>query len=377
MKKEKNILKSNKLSKKQLSFLNKNFPKMDDDFLDEPEENILPPENIVVLNELRSASDLHRLMTDDDSINIKPDFQRNEVWDDNMRARFIDSLSKEFPIPSMCFALDAKEQKYIVIDGLQRMSTIKKFLQDSNWVLPKLKDIDGDISGKSVADIKKINPKIFRKIENISLPVTILRYDPKRSDNMDYIFTIFQRLNSLGEHLNNQEIRNALYQGPFNLFIKDCIQNKDWISIIQNDKKTKEKRMVAEERTIRFFAFYDNADKYDGKLNKFLNLFMQKNRYVSDNSARKNIFEDVIEVIKKIKLEKVAKSNALRDALLYGVAKNIKFLKNKTNLQLEDYIEKLQSNSNFSIEALSGGIMQKAKVKDRLDIAVKIFSGKV
>ncbi|MFH0948540.1 MAG: DUF262 domain-containing protein [Elusimicrobiota bacterium] len=368
--------KRSKVSENSLEPLRKLSP-IDDDLLDEHEENVLPPENIVVLNELRSASDLHRLMLDNDSINIRPDFQRNEVWDDSMRARFIDSLSKEFPIPSMCFALDAKEQKYIVIDGLQRMSTIRKFLEDPNWVLPKLKDIDEHISGKSVADIKKLNPKIFRKIENISLPITILRYDPNRQDNMDYIFTIFQRLNSFGEHLNNQEIRNALYQGPFNSFIKDCIKNEAWISIIQNDKKTNKKRMVVEERTLRFFAFYDYADKYDGKLNKFLNSFMQKNRYSKDNSSRKKVFDCVIEIIKKIKIEKIGKSNAFRDAFLYGIAKNIEILKEKNNSQLETYLEKLKSDNNFSVDALSGGIMQKSKVKDRLEVAVKIFSGKV
>lgn len=349
----------------------------EDDLLSELEENILPPDNIVVLNELRSASDLNRLMLDNDSIDLKPDFQRNEVWDDNMRARFVDSLSKEFPIPSMCFALDAKEQKYIVIDGLQRMSTIKKFLKDQSWILPILSDIDESLSGKSVLDIKKLNPKIFRRIENISLPVTILRYDPTRQDNMDYIFTIFQRLNSFGEHLNNQEIRNALYQGQFNSFIKDCAKNQDWGLIIQSDKKVSSQRMILEERTLRFFAFYDNAKAYDGKLNKFLNLYMQNNRQSEDIPLKKEIFNSTIEIVKKIKIEKTGKSNALKDAFLYGVSKNISFLKNKTKVELEGYFEKLKNDQNFSVSVLSGGIMQKSKVEKRLEVANKIFAGKV
>lgn len=361
---------------KMLNILNKN-PLGEDDLLNELEENVLPPENIVVLNELRSASDLNRLMLDNDSIDLKPDFQRNEVWDDNMRARFIDSLSKEFPIPSMCFALDAKEQKYIVIDGLQRMSTIKKFLKDQNWVLPKLNDIDEQLSGRSVADIKKLSPKIFRRIENISLPVTILRYDPSRPDNMDYIFTIFQRLNSFGEHLNNQEIRNALYQGPFNSFIKECAKNKDWISTVLGDKKTDSQRMIVEERTLRFFAFYDNAKKYDGRLNKFLNSYMQSNRLAEDNFLKKEVFNSTIQIAKKIKIEKVGKSNAFKDAFLYGISKNIKILEGKTIAELKSYLDKLKSDVNFSVEALSGGIMQKSKVEKRLEIACEIFAGKI
>lgn len=363
------------MNKKTNKNLIKKIVHVDEDFLEEPEENILPPDNIVVLNELRSASDLHRLMIDNDSITIKPDFQRNEVWNDNTRARFIDSLSKEFPIPSMCFALDAKEQKYIVIDGLQRMSTIKKFLETQDWILPNLNDIDENIAGKSVKEIKKTSPKIYRRIENISLPVTILRYDPSRQDNMDYIFTIFQRLNSFGEHLNNQEIRNAVYQGPLNTFIKECINNDTWIKIIKNDKKSNDQRMVAEERTLRFFAFYENANKYEGKLNKFLNLFMQENRYFNDNSSKKYILDSVIDIIKKMDIKKIGKSNAFKDAFLYGVAKNIKVLENKNSEQLDNYLEKLKSDDNFTAETLSSSVMQKSKVKNRLDVAVKIFSG--
>ena len=173
----------------------------------------------------------------------------------------------------MCFALDPKEQKYIVIDGLQRMSTIKRFLNDPAWVLPKLKDIDQKISGRSVSDIKKQAPGTYRRIENISLPVTILRYDPGRSDNMDYIFTIFQRLNTFGERLNNQEIRNAIYQGPFSAFLRSCAKNRVWVEIARTQKRGRGSRMIAEERALRFFAFYDDANKYNGKLNKFLNDF--------------------------------------------------------------------------------------------------------
>ena len=155
-----------------------------DEINEEPEENVLPPDNIVVLNELRSAADLNRLMRGDESIDLGPDFQREEVWSESAKARFVDSLSKEFPIPSMCFALDPKTQKYIVIDGRQRMSTIMKFLSEDNWVVPNLKDIDSRIAGKSVAELKSSNPELYRRIQNLSLPVTVLRYEPARADNM-------------------------------------------------------------------------------------------------------------------------------------------------------------------------------------------------
>lgn len=349
----------------------------DEPVTNELEENVLPPENIVVLNELRSASDLNRLMTTDDSIDLKPDFQRNEVWTPEARARFIDSLSKEFPIPSMCFAHDPKEQKYIVIDGLQRMSTIKKFLGDESWILPKLKDIDTKIAGKSVSEIKRKNPEIFRKIENVSLPVTILRYDPNRKDNMEYIFTIFQRLNTFGERLNIQEIRNAIFQGPFNMFLKECGKNQLWRKIALSQKRKSENRMVAEERALRFFAFLEDSEKYTGKLNKFLNEYMQKNRHLGELSGLQEIFGSVVNILDRLGVEKIGKSIAFTDALFHGIAKNIFNLENLNKKPLEILLNKLKEDEHFTPAALSEGTMQTSKVQSRLLAAEKIFAEKI
>jgi len=348
----------------------------EDDLFDEIEENVLPPENIVVLNELRSASDLNRLMTTDDSIDLHPDFQRDEVWTLDARARFIDSLSKEFPIPSMCFALDPKEQKYIVIDGLQRMSTIKYFLGTDDWKLPKLNDIDEKLAGKSVLEIRKCYPEIYRRIENISLPVTILRYDPRREDNMDYIFTIFQRLNTLGERLNNQEIRNAVYQGPFNTFIKECAKNKVWIELARGNRRGRGSRMIAEEKALRFFSFYDRINNYSGKFNKFLNDYMRDMRYDYSRDEMQELFLQVVSIIERIGVKEFGKSNAFIDATLYGIARNIKYLGSLDVIRLRALIKKIKEKEDFSSASLSEGTMKKSKVKDRFSIAEDIFSGK-
>jgi len=341
------------------------------------EESALPPENIVVLNETRSAADLYRLIATD-SIDINPDFQRNEVWNDSDMARFIDSLTKEFPIPSMCFALDPKVQKYIVIDGLQRMSTIARFLSTPDWVLPKLEDIDGRLSGKSIAAIKKSDPAIYRKVENISLPVTILRYDPNRNDNMEYIFTIFQRLNTCGLQLNNQEIRNAIYQGPFNAFIKMCAENGSWLELVKNLKTAGDgnKRMFSEERVLRFFAFYEDLNSYWGKLIKFLNNYMQTKRFSADNVELQIAFSAVIEIAGKIDVSKAKFSNAVQDAILYGISKNLNHLESQKVTTLNQYLNKLVQNKHFLPDELSEAVMRKQKVMDRLSTAKKIFSGK-
>jgi len=337
------------------------------------EENILPPENIVVSNELRSVSDLYRLMQSD-YIDVAPDFQRNEVWNDHARARFIDSLAKEFPIPSMCFALHPKEQKYIVIDGLQRMSSIRKFFENLDWKIPKLDDVDRRLYGKTNREISKANPEIIRKIENVPLPITILRYDPERGDNMEYIFTIFQRINTYGERLSNQEIRNAIYQGEFNSFLKEVSNTDEWENFVGSKKKQTKKRGENEEGILRFFAFYENVSKYNGKLNMFLNQYMQKKRHNSDNENLRKLFQRTFSVANMIKRDLLAaKPNAVRDAILYGISKNIDDVEKMDLTEVEERIKKLLENNAFEEKELQQGTMQKNKVINRLKLSNEEF----
>src|SRR3990172_6447283 len=101
---------------------------------DSPE---IPPPDVIAYNELRSCADLFRMHTQGILI-IQPEFQREIVWPPPAQTSFIDSLTKQLPIPSMCFSMDYKTLKWQVIDGLQRMATILKFLSGENWTLSKL-----------------------------------------------------------------------------------------------------------------------------------------------------------------------------------------------------------------------------------------------
>ncbi len=140
------------------------------------ETNEIPPMDIVAFNELRSCSDLMRLHSTG-KLDIQPDFQREEVWGPAAKTRFIDSLAKQLPIPSMCIALDYRTDKRYMVDGLQRMSSIISFLSDDNWRLSKLDDIDDDLSNKKVFTVKEKSPTKYSRIEDTTIPVTVIRCD--------------------------------------------------------------------------------------------------------------------------------------------------------------------------------------------------------
>lgn len=201
----------------------------DSDFT-EDDSNEVPPIDIVAFNELRSCADLFRLYKEK-VLDIDPDFQREFVWQPAAQTRFIDSLTKQLPIPSMCLAFDYKKEQWIAIDGRQRLSTIIKFLQKGDWRLSKLDDINPEIAGKSAARIGNEDGDLYRyyqRVSNTSIPINVLRCDFSNKSHMDYIFTIFHRLNSGGIKLNNQEIRNCIFQGSFNTLLEECDQSNDW-----------------------------------------------------------------------------------------------------------------------------------------------------
>jgi len=193
----------------------KKLKELEEKQLYEDEYNELPPSDIVAFNELRSCADLLRLYTSNQLV-IQPDFQRDVVWSNPDQTRFIDSLTKQLPIPSMCISLDYKTDKRLIIDGLQRMTSIINFLSEDEWKLSNLDDIDENLAGKTVHTIKTKHRELYDRVLNVSIPITVIRCDYSKPSHNEYLFTIFHRLNSGGLKLNNQEIRNCIYNGNFN-----------------------------------------------------------------------------------------------------------------------------------------------------------------
>jgi len=236
----------------------------------------VPPADIIAYNEVRSCADLYRLFVSG-KMEIQPDFQREVVWKRGERARFIDSLVKQLPIPSMCFSLDPKTQRWKVIDGLQRMTSITDFLGPKEWRLAPLDDIHPLLRGAtniSLRDGDESESILYSSVENVTIPVTVIRCDYTKREHMRYLFTIFHRLNSGGVRLNNQEIRNCIYNGDFNDALKKFdADNPDW-QVVKSRIWGSVNRFRSVEILLRILAFSDRLDSYEGNLADFLNTYM-------------------------------------------------------------------------------------------------------
>lgn len=338
-----------------------------------------PPNDIVAYNELRSCADLYRMFEAGD-LNISPEFQREIVWKSPLQTRFIDSLIKQLPIPSLCFSYDYKNEEWQVIDGLQRISSIIKFLdKKSDWVLSPLKDVDPRISGISAKKFhEKGTPeeKLRRRVENATLPITVLRCDPSLPSHSNYLFTIFHRLNTAGVKLNNQEIRNCIYSGKFNDLLKKLDSNKNWLAL-NGIKTPKNDRFRRQELILRFFAFCDRYEDYKEGLAKFLNDYMREKRNVSqlDLDVMELHFEEVVNIINdKLGSSIAGKINlTLFEALLVGVGRNVDKLQTEDKQSMEARLKALQDHEEFSDAKLSEGLSKTARVLGRLNAAVQVF----
>ena len=337
-------------------------------------DSVIPPPDIVAFNEQRSCADIYR-MYQKDQIDINLDFQRGEVWTPKSQTLFIDSLMKQLPIPSMCISYDINTHKRLVIDGLQRITSIIKFLDvDKDWKLSKSDDVDSRISGKPVSEIRKNYSGLIDILENVTIPITVIRCDYKNQNHMKYLFQIFHRLNSGGNKLYNQEIRNCIFQGPFNNLLKEIARTESWMTFANTDQKRVEKaRFSNEERILRFFAFYEQRDEYSGKLAEFLNKYMDDKKDASDDiiESYRNLIENTLSVANKIG-EKINSRN-VADAILVGIAQNIDALSMESPEELRHRYSKVMESDDFSEESLSEGLGSSDKVKNRIKKAIECF----
>lgn len=349
-----------------------------DTFEDGDSEQPIPPPDIVAYNELRSCADLVR-MNSSGKLELQPDFQRDVVWKPDDQSRFIDSLVKQLPIPSMCFSLDYKTQRWKVIDGLQRMSSIVKFLSKTDWRLSSLRDIHPSLRGQRNSDLRDGDDeqkRLYTRVEDVSIPVTVIRCDYTQRAHMLYLFTIFHRLNSGGVRLTNQEIRNCIYSGSFNDQLKS-FDHKDlsWKSVKKRIWGSMD-RFRSVEVLLRVLAFGDRRGRYDGNLAKFLNSYMHERM---ENPGSADALKPVLELVAD-KAKTVMSAAAptklplmIVEALLVALYAHRDTLKARSDTELIAAYSAMLSQPTFA-EGARYAVSSEANVKNRLDAAVAAFA---
>lgn len=244
----------------------------------------------------KSVSDIVRMIEDKD-IRLDPDYQRNYVWDNKKASMLIESIILNVPIP-VIYVSQEEDDSWSVIDGLQRLSSLKRFF-DGKFKLSGLEIL----SDLNKSDITTLNPKALRMLKNGLLRVIMITHD----SNEEIKYDVFMRLNTGSVHLTEQELRNCLYRGNLNKFLKEVVQNQKWLALI--GLKEPHKRMADREMVLRFLAIWKNWDVengilngYKGRMKSFLNAFMNDYKEIKGQEANewKRLFEETVEKVYQV-----------------------------------------------------------------------------
>lgn len=238
---------------------------------------------------------------DDDEL-VKPELQRNYVWDKPEASRFIDSILLGLPIPSI-FLAKTKDEKLLIIDGYQRFMTVRDYVKgiftkdNSIFKLSRTEKIHEKWRGKSFLELTDDER---RKIRNTTIHAIIfMQQQPKTGDTS--LFQIFERINSSGRSLLPQEIRNCVYQGPINSLLFELNDNHKWRKLWGSERR--DDRMRDLEFILRFFALSDNYIQHSDNapsrisLKKYLNQFMELSNSESKISDFRDRFNATIDYI--------------------------------------------------------------------------------
>lgn len=149
---------------------------------------------------------------DNGELVLSPKYQRNKVWNLNVKSYLIDTILRGYPIPQIFIRqqIDVATRKTIreVIDGQQRITAIIEYFDNQFKVQKSHNKEFGNLFYNELNDQEKEDFLNY----NISFEIVKLKDDSK-------IYEMFARLNTNNIALNKQELRNAQYWGEFKVFV--------------------------------------------------------------------------------------------------------------------------------------------------------------
>ncbi len=230
-------------------------------------------------------------------LNVQPDFQRQFVWDQTKSSRLIESALLRIPLPVIYLSQDDDGTEQ-VIDGQQRLTAFFAFMDGSfpNGVDFRLKNLKvfTELNGKKFTDLDESSQDRIRFCK-----IRAITFLPESDSELK--FEVFERLNTGAVSLNDQELRNCMFRGPYNDLLKKLSQNNGFCTLL--DLKRPDKRMKDVELVLRFAAFYHATYlKYRSPMRKFLNADMKQYKQISPENAREleDAFKTTVSLIRSL-----------------------------------------------------------------------------
>lgn len=329
-------------------------------------------------------------------MNLRPEYQRRQVWDRKKQSQFIESLLMNLPIPPV-FLFESEYSRYEVMDGQQRLSAIMAFY--SNRLKLSGMEYWKELNGRTYNELPQL---LQRGLDRRRISAVVLRSNSDLQNAEELRQIVFERLNTGGQKLNPQELRNCIYASPFASMLVDLagfdIFNDLWeipryADHIKNghaDETLSEnvlfKRMADCEFVLRFFALRQRKN-IKGSIKSILDTFMKSNIHTgpAELDELSNDFKTRVEFAYELfgndafKITepgngKITTSVPFYDAIIIACDRQfenrIALTKNKANLR-QDIHATLSDPQSY--ELLVGRANTAEGIKKRLDLIDSLF----
>ena len=317
-------------------------------------------------------------MSEDEIIDIAPEYQRQFRWPEENQSRLIESVLLGIPVPSLFMAAN-KDGSWELIDGVQRLNSLIHFVgtkeQLDKFGFEEALELNGlevltEYNGSKFREL----PQTLRlKFSLRPLKVTTL------SDKSDLKvrFDLFERLNTGGIKLTDQEIRACVFRGRFNDFLSEMAENEDFNNVV-NLPKTKLQDGTREELVLKFFGYKNNRNKFDHSVIGFLNDYMAEATKKFNFKKGREIFERTFNALCRELPDGIKRGNRkttpfnLYEAISIGAADAIEEGIDISNKNVAEWIEDEDLTKLSSVATNS-----RPRLNARIDYCSERFKGNV
>ena len=328
-------------------------------------------------------------------LNLQPFYQRRRRWDDDRKSKLIESFIMNIPVPPF-FLYESEFARYEVMDGQQRISAIWDYYENRFPLsgLEQWPELNGRIYDKLPLEIR-------RGLDRRSVSYIVLLKESATTSDEEVLLRqqVFERLNTGGVELENQEIRHCIYHNAFDELLIELSRHpamrRAWglplfgpeeeasnppEELLENKHYS---AMRDAEFVLRFFALR-HAEQYRGGMQGFLSNFMVRTRKFipSDIEFLRNVFTETIELAEAIygehlfkpwNTEKQEWSNrtqiAYADAVMVGLSQNL----NKKSALLEHKTTVIEESRKLIESSAPGAFTGQGNTKAALIERLRLF----
>ena len=322
----------------------------------------------------------------DKEIIISPEYQRAFRWDEQRQSDFIESILLGIPFPSI-FVATNPDGKWELIDGLQRVSTVLSFFNE-------LKDDEGNSYPKN--GLKLVEGSMLKGLKDITIDTLPLEYKLQikrtpcrveiilKESEFKMRYELFKRLNTGGEGLSRQEIRNCIFRGldsRYSEFIAELSKNNIFRDIV-NISVSNEEKMYYEELVLRYLTLKNKGTRYSqANIQDYMDDYLESQCIEFDEVQMETdrvMFSNIMKILEELKDENIFKlgkryfTTSMYDAIMLSLSDSTVDLENVNINKIGEKIVILKESEAFN-KYVGSASSNPTSITNKVKIAKKVL----